>query len=219
LGKVRYVWFLNLVLLDLLVSSKYYSFGKSALATLSLQFPSFDYGRRIAMEEPLFRCKHCKMILVKRNLDQLYCGKRACQKARNNAWRRAKYESDPDYRANQQASTKAWITTQGGSAAYFRDYRRQRKAKQQLHERKTQLKENTHGAQQTSITESANSNAKSPQNVVKSGKYKLSRCDTANSGTDQIRLFCFTVDAPRGRPQGRLNEFVKYPGGRAGQEF
>lgn len=56
-------------------------------------------------------------------MDQRYCGERECQKARKNAWRREKYAQDSDYRANQRDSTNAWLSEQGGSAAYYRRYR------------------------------------------------------------------------------------------------
>jgi hypothetical protein len=79
-----------------------------------------DYGR--------FRCRHCRKLQGKRTLDQRYCGERECQKARKNTWRREKYAQDSDYRANQRASTHAWLEERGGSAAYYRAYRKRRKS-------------------------------------------------------------------------------------------
>ncbi len=70
-----------------------------------------------------FRCCWCKRLKWKRTRDQRYCGERECQKARKNAWRREKYATDADYRANQRDSTKAWLSVRGGSAAYWRAYR------------------------------------------------------------------------------------------------
>lgn len=78
-----------------------------------------DYGR--------FRCRHCRKLWRKRTVDQRYCGERPCQKARKNTWRREKYAQDSDYRANQRDSTNAWLSEQGGSAAYHRAYRKRRK--------------------------------------------------------------------------------------------
>lgn len=78
-----------------------------------------DYGR--------FRCRHCRKLQRKRTVDQRYCGTQACQKARKNAWRRGKYAQDFDYRANQRDSTNAWLGERGGSAAYYRAYRKSRK--------------------------------------------------------------------------------------------
>lgn len=80
------------------------------------------------MEKQQFRCKHCKKLKVQRVLDQKYCSEKACQQARKNAWRRDKYAEDTDYRRNQQASTAAWLSRQGGAAAYYRRYRSRRKA-------------------------------------------------------------------------------------------
>lgn len=78
-----------------------------------------DYGK--------FRCRHCGKLRRRRTRDQSYCGESACQKARKNAWRRAKYSTDADYRSNQRDSTNAWLAEQGGSAAYHRAYRQGRK--------------------------------------------------------------------------------------------
>ncbi len=74
-----------------------------------------DYGK--------FRCRHCRKLRRKQSRDQRYCGARACQKARKNAWRREKYAQDSDYRSNQRDSTNAWLREHGGSAAYHRAYR------------------------------------------------------------------------------------------------
>lgn len=79
------------------------------------------------MEKQRFRCRHCGKIKVQRVLEQKYCGERACQQARRNAWRRDKYAEDVDYRRNQEASTAAWLSSQGGAAAYYRQYRLRRK--------------------------------------------------------------------------------------------
>jgi len=75
-----------------------------------------DYGR--------FRCCHCRRVKPRRTRNQCYCDNADCQQARRNAWRRNKYASDADYRANQRASTKAWLAAQGGSAKWYREYRR-----------------------------------------------------------------------------------------------
>lgn len=149
------------------------------------------------MEERLFRCRDCKKIRIKRSEDQQYCGSGPCQKARNNAWRRAKYEVDPDYRANQQASTKAWLASQGGSAAYYRGYRKRRKEQQRKNQRRQEPQDKKQAANAEQATgqaltsaaaESANSNAKTPQSPVKSGRYRLSSCDTANSNAILVEL-------------------------------
>jgi hypothetical protein len=78
-----------------------------------------DYGK--------FRCRHCGKLKRRRTAEQSYCGASECQKARKNAWRRAKYSTDADYRANHRESTNTWLEEQGGSAAYHRAYRRRLK--------------------------------------------------------------------------------------------
>lgn len=80
------------------------------------------------MDKGQFRCKHCRKLKGRRVEDQKYCGEKACQQARRNTWRREKYADDWDYRRNQQASTAAWLSSRGGAAAYYRQYRSKRKA-------------------------------------------------------------------------------------------
>lgn len=71
-----------------------------------------------------FRCRHCRRLIARRTETQRYCDAKACQRARKNRWRRERYASDPDYRANQRDSNAAWLASQGGIAAYHRAYRR-----------------------------------------------------------------------------------------------
>jgi hypothetical protein len=170
------------------------------------------------MEERLFRCRNCGRIRVKRSEEQRYCGRVACQKMRKNTWRREKYELDPDYRANQTASTQAWLASQGGSAAYYRSYRKKRKERQrkERQRKERQRKERQRKERQRkeerrevgqeegqkviadppakkpprhSVTaESANSDAKMPQSPVKSGRYRLLPFGTANSDAILVEL-------------------------------
>ncbi len=138
------------------------------------------------MEEHLFRCKHCKEVRVKRRPEQRYCGREVCQKARKNAWRRHKYETDPDYRANQRQSTDAWLASQGGSAEYYRRYRKQR---QKLAAHRGGIADrDTHQAPKSATTASANSDATTPQMRVISGRYKLLPCGSANSDAILVDL-------------------------------
>jgi len=134
------------------------------------------------MEDKLFRCRHCSKIWIKRNREQLYCGSGACQKARKNAWRRAKYELDPDYRANQRESSKAWLASQGGSAAYHRRYRQRRR------QQPRNGGNNAERVAQPATAANANSDAETAQSRVTSGRYRLSPCDTANSDAILVKL-------------------------------
>lgn len=83
--------------------------------------------REGAMKAARVMCRHCRRVFDKSKLEQKYCGKADCQKARKQRWSRKKYESDPDYRLNQKESTVAWLELQGGAAKYYREYRRRRR--------------------------------------------------------------------------------------------
>lgn len=79
------------------------------------------------MEKKRFRCASCKKLKPLRAPGQRYCNNPACQKDRKNAWRREKYASDADYRANQKKSTQNYLQSVGGAAAYYQDYRQRKK--------------------------------------------------------------------------------------------
>jgi hypothetical protein len=79
------------------------------------------------MKARRFKCRHCHRTVTTKRAGQQYCGERACQRARKQEWSREKYKSDADYRINQKESTDAWLASQGGAAAYYRDYRRRRR--------------------------------------------------------------------------------------------
>ena len=142
------------------------------------------------MEDHVFRCRHCKRILRKRGREQTYCGQGVCQKARKKRWRRAKYRLDPDYRANQRESTHAWLKSQGGAAAYYRRYRRRRKAQRHEVRRSDDV---DHATQAGTSVENANSDAKTHQSLVRSGRYRLLPCGSANSDAVLVDLFVVSV--------------------------
>lgn len=127
-----------------------------------------------AMKTGRFRCCSCKKLKWKRTLDQRYCGARECQKARKNRWRREKYATDADYRANQRDSTKAWLGGRGGSASYFRAYR----AGQRQGPECTSGTPGSAGTEAVCVdcprgTDDANSDARSGHPAVKSGVYMM----------------------------------------------
>lgn len=68
------------------------------------------------------RCAHCgcRLDLNPRLKNQLYCGKKECQRARKRIWQKRKMATDPDYRANQRACGKAW---RDRNPDYWRNYR------------------------------------------------------------------------------------------------
>ena len=127
------------------------------------------------MEAERFRCCWCKRLKLKRTRDQRYCDERECQKARKNAWRREKYATDADYRANQRDSTKAWLAARGGSAAYHRAYREA----QSTEPGRTSRTSGGSRGKAASVddpkrAESANSDAETAHSAVKSGLYVIS---------------------------------------------
>ena len=144
------------------------------------------------MGDDRFRCRHCNKLRLKRSQKQRYCSNESCQKARKNAWRRTKLELDPDYRANQRASTKAWLESQGGSAAYYRRYRKRRQ--QQAHcvdsaEQCIDSADHVACGDRTPVAVAgAKSDAESGHSRVTSGRYRLLRCDAAKSDAVVVEL-------------------------------
>jgi hypothetical protein len=134
------------------------------------------------MEDGVFRCRHCHRVTLSVKAEQRYCGQEACQKARKNAWRRAKYQLDPDYRATQRESTRSWLTSQGGSGAYYRRYRQRRRQTRQSGEQP--------GAPDSlPPPANANSDAESAQSAAKSRLY----APTADGGANSDAIFRFSV--------------------------
>jgi hypothetical protein len=140
--------------------------------------------RSQSMKDQFFRCKHCKKRCVKRTRDQHYCGSPACQKVRKNKWRRAKYQVDPDYRANQRNSTTAWLKTQGGNAAYYRRYRKQRRHQPGSGDNTSQAPPRLPRPKPIKGT---NSDAEMANNPMISGKYWILPCG-ANSDAVLVKL-------------------------------
>ncbi len=58
------------------------------------------------------RCVNCgcKFYHMRHILNQRYCSKKACQRARKAAWTRDKLRCDEDYRANKKAAQLKWKT-------------------------------------------------------------------------------------------------------------
>ena len=52
---------------------------------------------------------------------QLYCSKEACQRERRRLWRRAKRQSDADYRDNQRRAQRAWAAKHSEYWGRWRD--------------------------------------------------------------------------------------------------
>ena len=73
-----------------------------------------------------FCCKACRRIhpVNPRNLNQQYCNRADCQRARRREWQRNKRASDPDYRQNQIDAQKRWRECHPD---YWRAYRKKKK--------------------------------------------------------------------------------------------
>lgn len=135
------------------------------------------------MKEKRFRCRHCHKICCAGVKDQKYCSEKSCQRARQNAWRREKCAVDPDYRANQRASTEKWLSTQGGSAAYFREYRKRRKRAVEARQQELIDMAEARGFDTTEaslfapdiagLRKNANSDAMIGESPIKSGRYVI----------------------------------------------
>lgn len=83
----------------------------------------------VYMKGKKFRCLNCGKMKHLRCKGQRFCNDRDCQNARKKKWKKDKYKNESDYRRNQQESTKNWLESKGGCAAYFRDYRKRLKEK------------------------------------------------------------------------------------------
>jgi len=73
-----------------------------------------------------FCCKACRRIhpVNPRNLNQQYCNRADCQRARKREWQRKKRASDPDYRQNQIDAQQRWRDRHPG---YWQEYRKRKK--------------------------------------------------------------------------------------------
>jgi hypothetical protein len=128
------------------------------------------------MAQKRFRCRHCKKLSVVRVRGQRYCGEPACQQARRNRWRREKMASDEDYRLNQQESTAVWLETQGGSAEYYREYRKRRRlSEDEVSERDARCNgaKSCKEASDAYVFTSAKRDATIVDSVIKPGRYLL----------------------------------------------
>ena len=152
------------------------------------------------MEETrTFKCRCCKKITCERVKSQTYCGDSVCQRKRKNAWRRAKYESDLDYRLNQKESTRAWLTSVGGASVYYRRYRAERaQNKKALIETKRAAKPAELIGTESSVkinmsSVRANSDAILPKIPLNSGKYRICPVGGANSDAFLAKIEVITA--------------------------
>ena len=85
------------------------------------------------MESTQIRCLHCKQTKRRnrRVKHQNYCGDKACQQARKNAWERHKLQIDGEYKAGRQESKRIWYETNRRGADYQSTYRQSHAAYRQ----------------------------------------------------------------------------------------
>lgn len=176
------------------------------------------------MDQKRFRCAGCKTLHRERVAGQRYCSGVKCQRKRKNRWRRERYAGDATYRQTAQASTAAWLDSQGGAAAYYRDYRR-RKRKQDkgiagapdagtagnAAKRASEMDKSAvlprKETRQASAKADAKSDAKSVQGAVMTGKYLLVPVEGAKSDAIVVQLSVIAAQS------GDLQRTTDYPGG------
>lgn len=151
------------------------------------------------MANERFRCRYCRKLKARRTPDQCYCSDDACQKARKNAWRRERYSSDPEYRLNQRDSTNAWLEAKGGAAAYYRQYRQERKQRQRDGPRakakgkSKPVEDSAPLPREDSVpllrnATAANRDGLLEKSLIKTGTYELIPLDGANSDAVQAEI-------------------------------
>jgi hypothetical protein len=71
----------------------------------------------------MIRCKHCQRLVPAnpRVKDQLYCGRKKCQRARKSDWHRQKMKSDPDYAESQDQARQKWSNKNRNYWSNYRD--------------------------------------------------------------------------------------------------
>ena len=180
------------------------------------------------MEQKRFRCAGCNKLHRERVAGQRYCGARRCQRKRKNRWRRERYARDATYRETAQASTAAWLDSQGGVAAYYRDYRNRKKRKEDsgiagaadggspadVAKCSSRMDKSAVSSPketgQASAKADANRDAESGQAAVMTGKYLLVPADGAKGDAVFVQL---SVIAYKSDDLQRTTEF---PGGLGG---
>ena len=78
------------------------------------------------MKTQKHRCRHCGCLFkpCRKVKKHRYCGKKACQLARKRKWQRARLQSDPIYRDDQQSAKRDW---QANNPDYWKRYRQKNK--------------------------------------------------------------------------------------------
>lgn len=176
------------------------------------------------MEQQRFRCAGCNKLHRERVAGQRYCGSVKCQRKRKNKWRRERYARDATYRETAQASTATWLERRGGAAAYYRDYRKSKKRKEnsgiagatgegaseEVAKYASQMDKSAvsppKATGQPSAKADANRDAKSEQGSVMTGKYLLVPVDGAKGDAIFVEL---SVIAGESRTLQRTTEFPR----------
>jgi len=121
------------------------------------------------------KCKHCgrSFDVTPKHLNQKYCSRKECQKARKNDWQRRKLANDEDYRMNQAQCRASWAAQH---PEYWKQYR-QKHPEYAERNRAKQLKRNRINRGQPPVSSMTSNVAKMDANHHKkpfiSGYYQL----------------------------------------------
>lgn len=121
-------------------------------------------------------CRHCHCLFVPvRNPQQQFCSHRSCQNVRKSSWRREKHKRDPDYRENQNQSSKRWRKKNPDYWKHYRTahpgYTDGNRCKQR--QRNQALYKGPEPPYPSNASQFANSDALDSKNPVKAGTYQL----------------------------------------------
>ncbi len=136
-----------------------------------------------------FKCGHCRRRCKKNPClkgGQKYCGEKACQQARKNAWERNKLQTDPAYNAKRQASKRKWYKKRPGHK-YQSEYRethpgycKENRRKQVSRNRKRQIP--------ASPPKIVKTDALNPESVTTQGLYVLSPYEKPSNKTGTKKI-------------------------------
>jgi hypothetical protein len=118
-------------------------------------------------------CVQCHDVFIpRRNPNQRFCNKSACQNERKRQWRKQKRSKDPDYRENQRRAQKKWGEK---SSNYWRGYREKNPEYTHANRQKQKIRDLLPANARDKVNASllAKSDALEANSPIKSGRYIL----------------------------------------------
>ena len=117
------------------------------------------------------------------NQQQEFCHRIQCQNARKRRWRQNKRSRDPDYKINDQASSKAWRRK---NPKYWSEYRKTHPEYVLRNRQKQFIRDQLRNRDKCKVDAAsllANSDASHVENLIKHGIYRVipQNTDLANS--------------------------------------